>query len=419
MSNLISETGLTIQTRAEILSEIVTGLKAIYGQDINLEASSPDGQMAQLWTQGKLDTLEFIQMVFNSFDPDQATGRVLDMRCKLNGVTRKTGTYSEQLINVVFTSITTLPGLDTQSEAPFTISDGNGNDYYLTTTYTSLGAGTISLPFRAKSMGPYNAAIGTLTTIETPIFGVASVTNVVTAAVVGTNQETDTALRLRRAQSVSLPSQGWHEGLFAGLLELGCRDARIYENITNTVDSNGVPAHGIWVIVDDNSLRSTNPDTVAARAAEIAEIVYNKHNAGSDLKAHTTNGFSIDITQSDGNTFTVEFDQPVQATLHIQITAGAIPGKALPDPDLIKEQIFNYFQLGDGQYKIGQAADSSAILAYLKDQNPDVAFSGEGVSMDGSTWLTLIPIDGQSGRPSLQSMWYLGASLAASTITVN
>lgn len=57
-TNYVSSTGLTLQTLAEIVTELETGFKAIYGVDINLDANSPDGQMINLFAQAKLDILD-------------------------------------------------------------------------------------------------------------------------------------------------------------------------------------------------------------------------------------------------------------------------------------------------------------------------------------------------------------------------
>ena len=83
MPNVIDSTGLTIQTYDEIVAEILNGTSdfpgfyAIYGADINVDPNSPDGQMVGIFAQGKLDVLEFLQQIFNSFDPDKAVGVAL------------------------------------------------------------------------------------------------------------------------------------------------------------------------------------------------------------------------------------------------------------------------------------------------------------------------------------------------------
>ena len=127
-TNSISSSGLSIQTLADIISEILNGapgypgLKAIYGADINVDPNSPDGQMINLFAQGKIDVLEMLQSIYDSFDPDQAVGTVLDQRCAINGAVRTAGTYTETNVNVTASQAATLQGLDLYPSAPFTVA---------------------------------------------------------------------------------------------------------------------------------------------------------------------------------------------------------------------------------------------------------------------------------------------------------
>ena len=85
MPNSISSTGLTVKTRAEIIAEILNGtanypgLYSIYGPNINVDPNSPDGQLINLVAQVAVDTEEFLQQIYNSFDPDQAIGINLEI----------------------------------------------------------------------------------------------------------------------------------------------------------------------------------------------------------------------------------------------------------------------------------------------------------------------------------------------------
>ena len=45
MPDLIDASGLTLKTRTEIVNELKDSLRGIYGNDINLDQNSPDGQL--------------------------------------------------------------------------------------------------------------------------------------------------------------------------------------------------------------------------------------------------------------------------------------------------------------------------------------------------------------------------------------
>ena len=44
MPNVLNEDGLEVKTKTEIVTALEAGYKTIYGNDINLDSDSPDGQ---------------------------------------------------------------------------------------------------------------------------------------------------------------------------------------------------------------------------------------------------------------------------------------------------------------------------------------------------------------------------------------
>ncbi len=376
MPNTIDQTGLSIKTRAEIIDELLNGvpgypgLFSIYGPNINIGPNSPDGQLLNILAQVAVDQEELIAAVNAAFDPDQATGTVLDARCAINGVVRQGASYTFQTIAVTVTQALTLPGLDTSN--PFTVADSNGNQFYLLTSYAFGGAGTTSLTFRAALIGPVLTTIGTITNIVTPQTGVSAVNNAVAASAVGQAQESDASLRIRRAQSVSLPSKGFLQGLLGALIDIEDVDqAIVLENITNTTDANGIPGHSIWAIVKAPSTAN----------AAIANAIYIKRNAGCGMKG----AIDVPITQIDGSIFDVLFDNPTDVPLYINLTIAAVTGTY--DPVYIRTQLLALLS-----YKIGQTADVTTIVALIKLISSNVVVTNAGVSLTNSGYTaTLTP----------------------------
>lgn len=388
MPNTIDAFGLTIKTRSEIIAEILDGgdgflgLRGIFGADINVEPNSPDGNLVNLIAQLAIDYEELIAAVYTSFDPDQATGINLDLRCAINGVARKGGTKTTQLVTVTATQALSLPGLDTAPDGAFTISDPSGNQFFLQVTHAFGGAGAADLQFEAAQIGALLVAANSLTNIVTPTLGISTVTNGVLAGVVGTNEETDYQLRVRRAQSVSLPSKGFLQGLEGALLALDdVTSALVLENVTNVADANGIPGHSIWAIVDGG----TDDD--------VADTIYVKRNAGCGMKG----GVAVVIEQVDGTTFTVKFDRPTPEDLWISINAAAITGPAV-DGAFLRAQI-----LAALSYTINQPADASAIVALAKTIYPNASISDEGVSNDGMAYVALL------NNAAVNNRWALAA----------
>lgn len=376
MPNSIDQNGLQIKTRAEIIAELLNGaggyagLYAIYGANINVGPNSPDGQLLNLVAQVATDMEELIAAVNAAFDPDQAIGTILDARCAINGVIRQGATYTIQNISVTVNQALTLPGLDTSN--PFTVSDANGNQFQLITSNAFGGAGTVSLPFRAANIGPVLTTIGTIVLVVTPQIGVTAVNNPTAATTIGAAQESDASLRIRRAQSVSLPSRGFLQGLRGALLDIETvKQAIVLENITNAVDANGIPGHSIWCIVDAPG--SAND--------AIANAIYVKRNAGCGMKG----AISVNVPQIDGTVFAVLFDHPTAVPLYINMTIAAVTGTF--DPLFIRAQLLLLLS-----YKIGQTADVTTIEALVHQIAPNVVVTNEGVSLSNAGYTpTLVP----------------------------
>lgn len=394
MPNTLDVTGLQIKTRAEILSALLNGeggyagLLAIYGPNINVAPNSPDGQLLNILAQVAIDMEELIAAVNSMFDPDQAIGTVLDDRCSINGVIRQGATYTFQNVNVTVTAALLLPGLDTTN--PFTVSDSNGNQFFLVTSFAFGGAGSQQLQFRAAQIGPVLTTIGTINLIVTPQTAVSTVNNTVAASNVGLAQESDASLRTRRAQSVSLPSKGFLQGLQGALIDIpGVIQAIVLENIGAAPDANGIPGHSIWCIV--NAPGSAN--------AAIANAIYVKRNAGCGMKG----AISVPILQIDGTTFNILFDNPTSVPLFINLTIAAVTGTF--DPVFIRAQLLTLLK-----YQIGQTADVTTIVALIKQIAPNVVVSAEGVSLSNAGYtITLTPAAvNQIFVPSLATVYING-----------
>ncbi len=375
MPNLLDANGLQLNTVADVVDMLLNGTPTypgyyqIYGPNINVGPNSPDGQTINLFAQIITDALDLLANVNAGMDPDQALGRVLDMRCAINGVVRRGATYTQQMVEVTASQALSLDGLDTNPTSPFTVSDEAGNQFQLKTAYDFIGASTQSLLFQAATLGAVQTTANTITNIVTVLLGVTEVNNAAAALSVGQEEETDSALRVRRANSVSLPSQGYLQGLLGALLDTdGVAQAIVLENVTNATDANGVPAHSIWCIV------------LGGTDADVAHAIYVKRNAGCGMKG------AITVLQPaiDGSPdVSIKFDRPTNQNLWIKFTVVAVTGAV--DPAYIKQQILLLLS-----YRINQSADASAIVALVKQISPNASISAEGVSADNVTYVSLL-----------------------------
>ena len=115
--NYIGINGLVTQSLEEIIQDLKSKYKSIYGQDINLEQNSPDGQWINILAQGKKDMLDLFTQFYNNLDPDRVIGIPQQILYKLNGLIIQAYTYSYVYVNVTVTEDVTLQGLDNNIES--------------------------------------------------------------------------------------------------------------------------------------------------------------------------------------------------------------------------------------------------------------------------------------------------------------
>lgn len=313
-----------------IIDFLTQQMNTIYGGTIDFSSNTPDGQMIQIFGQVVNDVLQLILMVNAGFDPDQAMGAILYQRVGINGIQVQNATFSTIGEQITVTGACTLYGLDQTTNQVYTIQDELGNQWQLVNTVSIAEAGTELYNLQAANPGPVTAQANTVTIPVTTVLQVSSVTNP-SAAVPGQIQETDAALKLRRQQSTAIGSIGYLPGTIAALKNIsGISYANAYENDLDIADSNGQSPHSIWVVVAPGS----------ATQAEIANIIYVKHNAGCGIYVDPTGTVvPFVITQSsDGNDiapFVVQWNEVIESDLYISCVATSIDGENQPDIPLM------------------------------------------------------------------------------------
>lgn len=375
MPNLLDSTGLQTATRDELVAQFTAAMELIYGADINLESDSPDGQMMNIFIQSVLDLEDLLVQIYNTFDPDNAIGVVLDQRVAINGIQRQAGTFTVTNITIVNSQSLNLYGLDQTVQPVYTVSDNAGNLWELQFTQLGVVAGTHIYSFQAATPGANLTVPNTITVPVTIVLGVTSVNNPTTYSVLGINEESDAQLKVRRQQSVSLASQGYLAALLAALENInGVTSAFVYENNTSGTDGDGTPSHTIWVIVAGSGA-----------AADIAEAIYTKRNAGAGMRGSQT----FTITQVDGSSFIVKWDNVTPEDLYIQFTASSLNGTTPVDPAALKAGLVAKFIPGVfAEVNINQLA---TIIQEEIDANCLVTNAGFSLTAMGSYTPTLTP----------------------------
>jgi hypothetical protein len=379
MANSFGSSGLVTATQAELVTQYTNAFETIYGTDINLGPETPDGQIMMIFIQSVLDLEDLLTQIYNSFDPDNAIGTVLDQRVAINGIQRLSGTYTITDITIVTSQSLNFYGLDQTVQPVYTVADAAGNQWQLQGTHLGAPTGTNIFSFQAAVTGALQPIPNTINIPVTVLLGVTSINNPTTYLVLGINEETDAMLKVRRQQSVSLPSQGYFAGLVAALLNIpGVTFATVHENDTGSTDATGTPGHSIWVVVGG-----------AGSAATIANTIYVERSAGCGLyNSGDAGAMTYIITQLDGSLFPVYWDQVIEEPLFIKFTATSLNGINLPNISAIITQLPEIYVPG-----VNAEVNINQLATYVQEIDPNtlVTNAGFSTSAGGAYTNTLTP----------------------------
>ena len=265
----ITDKGIEYERLDAILTRLSQSMRDIYGQDINLNADTQDGQFIGILSQGIADFNEVLAGVYAMSDPTTAVGRWLDIQLKYVGLERNRATFS-YLNDVQFTVVN-----NTIIPDGYTLTDENGTEWTTTNTATSTGTSLV-MQLRSVEVGAFHLASSKPLTPKTIVLGVQAVTTT-SDSVLGRLQESDQSALARFLRSYSINNLDDREGTEAALLALtDVRDAKVYENYTNATDANGVESHSINAVV----LGGVDKD--------IAETIRRKKSVGCGLQGSQT-----------------------------------------------------------------------------------------------------------------------------------
>jgi uncharacterized phage protein gp47/JayE len=332
----VDSSGLHVPTYDDILQDIITNVKSLYGSDIYLENDSADYQLLSIFSLKVHDAMQAIQLAYNSRSPVTAVGAAFDAIVKLNGIRRKTPSYS--------TCQVTLTGVAGTVVSNGVVQDLSGYKWDLPATVTILPGGTATVTATCETIGAINAAISDISQIVTPTSGWTSVTNAV-EAVAGQPVETDAELRARQAISTELPSHSMFAGTVAAVANVsGVTRYKGYENNTNLDDDNGIPGHSIAMVVE------------GAEDEDVAFAIYANKSAGCGTYGSTLVAV---LDPYYALTINISFYRPTYVDIFLSLTITPLTGYTSAIADDIKAALAEYLDT----LEIGEDLTLSALYA--------------------------------------------------------
>lgn len=326
----------------DIKTELEEDMKSIFGENIDLDPQSGFGQEIGILSEALSNQWQSQENTYNSQYPSTAQNAQLSNVVMYNGIERLEATKSTVTGTITGTEGTVIP---IGSKA----SVNNTGFIFVTLEEVIIPiSGIISASMEAENAGAIEAAISTLTVIETPIFGWTSITNS-TAASVGRNREKDSELRIRRVQSTQALGQNLVDSLFGQLLNLtGVIDAFVFSN-GEDYTVNGVPAHKFLSVVS------------GGLDEDIADTIWK--NTPQGIKSF--GAINIQVIDAQGFPQDVKFTRPTSIPIYfkIDITIDALefPGTGVND---IENAVADY---GTANFKISDDVIRSEFYTAINE----------------------------------------------------
>lgn len=327
-----AEKGLSADSTATIRQGIVNDWEKTFSDEnatLNTESESPAGQIidseAVLVTAKDSALLELM----NQFNPMTASGIFQDAIAAIYFLTRKVAQPTVVECQVMGLQGTTIP-------AGSVIENTDGFRLRSVGAVTIPEGGTTSVEFETIDTGAISIGENTCTKIITVIAGWNTVDNAV-AGVPGQLVESRASFEARRAQSVAANSHGSRLSLQGALYNIdGVLDCLVLENKSDsTVTKQGISliSHSVAICIYGG-----NND-------EIAEMIYNKLDAGCGTNGATT----VTYISEDSAVNTYQIVRPDPVNVYIEVTINQTASTPSTIIDDVKNAVYNDFYGNDAQ----------------------------------------------------------------------
>ena len=362
---IIDANGFKAESFTEILTRLSNGLKNIYGQDINLDQDTPDGQQLGIQANIISDFQDLALYIYNSMDPDLADGANFDKLLKLLARTRLPSSRSTVDIEMVLNKTVSIP-------ASYTIKDLNNQNWIIGTAQT-LDAGTHLVSFYSEDWGNITAEPNTINEQVTILTEVVSINNP-ESAISGRDEESIVQVRERRNKILEINASSTIGSIIGKILDLnGVVDAVPYENMTKIYDPvRDIEPNSYWIVVKGGDI------------AQISEIIAKDKTGGTGLKGQVETVYIEKFVRKDGSVrefyHDVKFDRPTEVSIHIKFKVSRKISTQSIDIEHIKDILANK------EFYIAQNITVTELYSTIYSAATNYIATDLEVSKDGVVW---------------------------------
>ena len=313
--------GFQKKSRAEIVSDMKSKARNLFGSDINLAINSPLGILIQLFS-WPMSLLWFaLEKVYNAAYINTSTGQDLDNLAKNIGITRIMAAKASGEIEFVGDDGTIIPGgflVETDSNPPI---------QFKTTEEVIIDNGSATVEIVAVEAGSSGNVSGdTITEIVNPISGLDEANNPNPTAG-GRNKESDTEFRERYKDSLDRPGGSTANSIRANVLEeTEATACVVLENTSMEESEEGLAPKSFETIV------------LGGEDEEIATAIFDKKPAG--MEAYGEESFAI--TDDAGLEKIVAYSLAAQKDIYVEAEIKVDENYPADGEEQIKDAVVEY-----------------------------------------------------------------------------
>ena len=326
----LSPYGFEPDTLAAIKSRIELALETL-NPGFDFSPESPDGQLIGIMSYEIFTLWDQLSQVYQSYNPEQATGDALRNKGLITGIPYGTANRSYATIEFQGTAGVSVP-------AGSIVEDGESREWF--TAYRTV------LPSNAqvicKTPGPVPAVAGSVVSMQAQIAGITGITQT-TDGVMGKLAMSEQEYINLRSATVMRNYTSTVDVMRGRLLELGLTQVAVNNN-DETIAVDGVPANTVAVTIGE--LGDVTTDSIASVILETIPM-------GCPTFGTTT----VSVKDQQGYSHDVSFTQAVGVPTFVDINLTFL--------DLDKAGAVDNIRSSVGEYINGLPAGSAVIWSHL------------------------------------------------------
>ncbi|GEM_PF-291163 len=344
---VFTDHGPTSPDASDIRSLRAEQFREIWGVDLDLSSSKPQGQILDSEVAVIQDKNTQLMFVVNQWNPEQAEGIYQDNICKIYFVSRKAAQPTLVYADCMGLGMVKIP-------AGSQVEDNAGNRYQSYEDVVIPAGGTAErIKFTCLTEGPVQCPAKSVNKIVTRVSGWDTVLNP-EPGVVGNFEESRITLEKRRKKSVAKNSRGNFESVLGEIFNIpdvvSADLAENYTDVAQTLKGVTVPPHSMFISV------------VGGPDSDVAEVIRRKKSGGCGLVGNTSVLVNFDsVTGRSRQQAEVRFNRPEFIACRVKAVIKVDHNKTVGNiVELVQQTVFAAW---NGQLELPRVEVADTVFA--------------------------------------------------------